>query len=132
MGHALGVHLLLEDRRVGRSAPHREVVAADDDRAAVDAAAAHDEVGRREVDEVTVVVVGGAAGQRADLVEAAVVEQARDALTNRQLPERAVLGDLLLAAHPRGELLARASSSSSGVQSFGLCRSCELWHLTLA
>ena len=55
--HALGVHLLLEDRRVGRAAAHGEVVAADHDRAAVDAAAAHDEVRGRDVDEVAVVVV---------------------------------------------------------------------------
>ena len=31
--HAFGVHLLLEDRRVGRAAPNREIVAAHDDRA---------------------------------------------------------------------------------------------------
>ncbi len=45
-GHALGVHLLLEDRRVGRAAPNREVVAADHDGPTVDAAPAHDEVRR--------------------------------------------------------------------------------------
>src|SRR3546814_3434996 len=73
--HALGVELLLLDRGVGRPAAHGEVVAGDDDRAAVDGAAADDAVGRRQADQLAVLVIGGTAGDGADLAETAGVDQ---------------------------------------------------------
>ena len=104
--HSLRVHLLLEDRRVGGAAAHREVVAGHDDRSAVDAAPPHHEVRGRHVDDVAVVVVGGAAGERADLVEGSGIEQRVDAFAHGQLALRVVLGDLLVAAHPPRERAA--------------------------
>ena len=102
--HAFGVHLLLEDRRVGRTAAHGEVVAADHDGASVDAPTAHDEVRRRGVDEIAVVVVRRAPGERADLVKRVRVEQRVDAFPNGQLSLGAVLGDLLVATHATSQL----------------------------
>ena len=52
------------------AAARGEVVGADDRRAALDRAPAADVVGRREVGDVAVVVVGGEAGEAADLAEA--------------------------------------------------------------
>ena len=58
----------------------------------------------REVDERTVVVGGRPPGEPTDLVEAARVEEGVDPLPHRELAERTVLGDLLLAAHPVRQL----------------------------
>ena len=98
MGHALGVHLLGEDRRVGRAAPHGEVVAADDHRPPVDAAPAHHEVGRSELGELGA-LVGGAPGQRAHLVERPRVEQRVDALAHGEAARRVLTLHLLGPAH---------------------------------
>src|SRR5262249_1242393 len=54
--------------------------------------------------EVAGVVVRGPSGERADLVEAAGIEQGVDALAHRHLPLRAVPLDLLLTAHAVGHL----------------------------
>ena len=104
MRHAFGVNLLLIDRRVRGSAAHREIVAADHDRTPVDPTATHDEVGGRHVDEIAVVVVRRATGERADLVERTVVEQRGDPFPNCELPLRAVPFDLLHATHAPREL----------------------------
>ena len=84
VSHPLAHVVLALDGRVRGAAAHGEVVAADDDRAALDAGAAEDEVRRRERLEVVLVVVGGAAGDLAELVEAARIGQPIDALTDRQ------------------------------------------------
>ena len=74
--------------------------------AAVDAAASHHEVGGCDVDDLAVVVVGGAAGERADLVERAGIEERVDALAHGELALRVMLGDLLVAAHASRERVA--------------------------
>ncbi len=91
--------LLLEDRGVGRAAPHGEVVSADDDGAPVDPAPAHHEVRRSHVDDLAVVVIGGPAGERADLVERVGIEQRVDAFAHGELALSVMFGDLLFAAH---------------------------------
>jgi hypothetical protein len=97
------VDLLLEDRRVGRAAPNREVVARDDDGPPVDAGPAHDEVRRREARELTVVVLGPSS-ERADLVEASGIDERVDALAHGELARLVLAGDFVAAAHRRGEL----------------------------
>ena len=52
--HLLGHQRLFADRRVGRAAAHREIVADDDDRAAVDPGAAHHAVRRHQLDQPAV------------------------------------------------------------------------------
>src|SRR5690606_12889545 len=80
--HPLRVALLLLDGGVGRAAADGEVVAGDDDGAAVDGAAADDAVGGRQADQLAVLVIGGTARDGADLAEAALVDQAVDALAH--------------------------------------------------
>ena len=103
--HAFRVHLLLEDRRVGRAAPHREVIAADNHRTRVDTTPPHDEVRGSDIDELAVVVVRGASGERADLVERARVEQGVDAFPDRELALGVMTLDLLRAAQALRELV---------------------------
>ena len=62
-------------------------------------AAAHHEVGRHQVDEVVAAVVVGLAGDAADLVEGARVEQAVDALAHGEAPAVVLALDLVRAAH---------------------------------
>src|SRR3984893_2581152 len=102
--HLLGVHLLLEDGGVSRAAADGEVVAANHDRPAVDAAAAHYEVGGDDALQLGPLVLR-LAGQLADLVEAAGVEEGCDPFANGE-PAGVVLAlDLLSAAHgPRQPL----------------------------
>src|SRR5437660_1017440 len=78
--HLLGHQGFLANGRVGRSAPHGEIVAHHDHRPAVDERAAEYAVRRREVQQLIVRVIGGAAGDRADLVEAAGVDELVDPL----------------------------------------------------
>ena len=106
--HLLGHHLLLPDRRVGRAAAHREIVAADHDRPAVDPAAAEHEIRRLERLELAVLAVLGAAGERADLVEAAGIEQRVDALAHGELAGVVLALDLVGPAHVPRERLAAA------------------------
>ena len=65
-----------------------------------------DAVGGQEVLELAVVAVRAHAGERARLVEGALVEQAFEALAHRQAPGRVLARHALLAAHPLGQLLA--------------------------
>src|SRR5262249_31126892 len=109
----LGVDLLLPDGRVGGATPHGEVVPADDDGTAVDATAAEDEVGRRQVGQGTV-LVDGLAGDGADLVERARVEEGVDALPNGELAAVVLAGDLLGAAHAPGQVLGPAQLGDLG------------------
>ena len=113
--HAFGVHLLLEDRCVGGPAPHGEVVAADHDRPAVDAAAPHHEVGRGEVEESAVVVVGRASGDRADLVKRSRVEERFDAFAHRELAAVVLTLNLLRPTHPAGQFLTSPKFGDLGL-----------------
>src|SRR6185312_1266037 len=76
---------LAADRTVGMAAARREVVGADDGGAPVDPAPAADVVRGRELGDPTFVVVAREAGDRADLVEAAGIEQQVDALATSEL-----------------------------------------------
>jgi hypothetical protein len=96
---AFGVSPLGADGRVGRTAPHREVVAGHDDRAAVDLGHAAHEVRRQERGELAVVVVGADSRDRADLVERAGVDDEVHPLADRELAELVLAGDLVGAAH---------------------------------
>ncbi len=104
--HPLALVVLAPDGRVGRAAAHGEVVAADHDRAAVDLGAPEHEVRRGEGDQVVVRVVARAAGDLADLVEAAGVGELGDALEDRQAPAVVLALHALGPAQLRGELLA--------------------------
>ena len=94
------------DRGIGRAAAHGEIVAGDDDGPAIDRAAAKHAVARHEVRDVTFGVVGGFAGDAADLLERAGIEQAIDALPHRQAAAFVLTLDPFLAAHLAGECLA--------------------------
>jgi hypothetical protein len=106
--HALGEDRLHVDGGVGRATAHGEVVARHDHGPAVDAGAAHNAVRRRELGQLVVGVVLGLAGNGADLVEAALVDQPVDALTHRE-PAAVVLPfDLVRPAHLARHAFARA------------------------
>ena len=106
--HALGEDRLHRDGGVGRAAAHREVVAQHDHRPAVDAGAPHDAIGRRQLGELAVRIVLGLAGDGADLVEAALVDQLVDALAHCE-PAAVVLAlHLVRPAHLARHSLALA------------------------
>ena len=65
--------------------------------------------------QLAVLVVGPAAGERTGLVERARVEEALDALPDRQSSGRVLALDALLAAHPPRELLAAAQLLELGL-----------------
>ena len=115
VGGALGPHHLLPDGGVGRSAADREVVGLDHRAAPVDAALADDHVGRQEARQLARVVVLALARQRAGLVEAAVVEQALDALAHGELAGGVLARDALGPAHLARELLAAAQLVELGL-----------------
>ena len=79
---------------VGRTAAHREVVAADHDRPSLDLAAAEDEVGGHQLLEIVVLVIAGEARDLADFVERALVEQQVDPFAD------VVAAAILLALDP--------------------------------
>src|SRR5439155_677207 len=106
VGHRLALQVLFLDGGVGRAAAHREVVAADDDRAPVHFCAAEDEVRRRERLEVVGRVVGGLAGDLADLVEGAGIDELGDALADGHPAARVLALHALRAAELLGEALA--------------------------
>ena len=106
--HLLGGHLLADDRRIGRPSAHCEVVGGHHHRAAIQAGPTEQEVGCPQVDKGTLVVVGGAAGNLADLVERPLVDQGIDALAHVHLAPFMLSGDLLLAAHPLSQRLPLA------------------------
>ena len=74
----------------------------------VDPALPDHHVGRQEGLELAVLAVGRLAGDRARLVEAALVEQPLDPLPHRQPPAGVLALHALLAAHPPRQLLAAA------------------------
>ncbi len=90
---AVEIAALGPDRAVGVAAAGGEVVGADDGGAPLDLAPAADVVGRREVGDGAVLVVGGEAGQAAHLAEAAGIEQQVDALAAGQLAAVALADD---------------------------------------
>src|SRR5690606_33504040 len=98
------VEFLAQAAVVGAAA-HGEVVACDEDFAPVDGGAAADHVGRGQADQPAFGVVLGEAGGRADLVEAARVDQGVEALAHGQLAVGMMPGHLLGAAHLPGEFL---------------------------
>ena len=98
--------ILLADRCIGRAAAHGEIVAEDDHRTAVDPAAAEHAVARDEVDHVAVFVVLRLAGDAAELVERAGVEDLVDALADGEPAAGMLAIDALLAAHLPGDALA--------------------------
>ena len=115
VGHALGQDRLHRDGGVGRAAAHREVVAQHDHRAAVDLRSPHHAVGRRELGQLVVGVVLGLAGDGADLVEAALVDQPVDALAHRE-PAAVVLAlHLVGPAHLARHALARCAARRAQV-----------------
>ena len=91
---------LLAVARPAGAAAHREVLAADGDRTPVDGGEAHDVGCRRYADELAV-DVASLAGEPADLLEGAGVDQPVDALANRQATLAVVLGDRLGTAELR-------------------------------
>ncbi len=115
VGHLLGVHLLLPDRRVGGAAPHREVVASHHDRPAIDAAAPEHEVGRGEVGEASVVVVGRSSGDRADLVERSRVEELFDPFAHGELAAVVLTLNLLRPTHAAGQFLTAPKFGDLGL-----------------
>ena len=96
MRHLLRHQRLLADRRIGRPAAHREIVARDDDRAAVDRRPAKHVVRRGQFDQIPVLVVPRLACNRADLVKAGTIDQSGDALAHGQL------AGVVLALDPLG------------------------------
>ena len=121
-GHLLRRHHLVPDRRIRRSAPHREVVAFDHHPAAVEVAPAVDEVGGPEPGEAPFLVVGGDPRDRADLVEGPGVEEPVHPLAHRELPLPVVARDLLRAAHLADELLPSAKLLELGLPACRLAR----------
>ncbi len=106
--HLLGLHLLAADRGIGRPAAHGEIVAADHDRAAFDPAAPEHEIGGLKRLDLAVGAVFGPAGQRADLVEAAGIEQQVDPLAHGEAARIVLALDLVGPAHVPRERLAAA------------------------
>jgi hypothetical protein len=106
--HALDRADLFLDGGVGGGAADGEVIARDHDGTAVNQAAAGDAVGGREVDQVAVGVVFGFAGDGADFVEGATVEQAVDAFAHVQAAALALAVDAGGAAHFASHCLAGA------------------------
>ena len=104
-GHLLGGHLLADDRRIGRATAHCEVVGGHHHRATVQAGPAEQEVGCPQVDQGTLVVVGGAAGNLANFVERPLIDQGIYALAYVHLAPLVLSGDLFLAAHPLDQRL---------------------------
>ena len=101
------MHLLAADRSVGGAAAHREVVASDDDRPPIDAPAPKHEIGRQERLQFAIRAVLRFAGEGADFVEAAWIEQRIDALAHRELASIVLALDLVRSAHlPRQRLAA--------------------------
>lgn len=96
--HLLRHQRFFADRRIGRAAAHREIVAGDDHRAAVNRRPAEHIVRRRQLDQVALVVVTRATGDRADLVKAAGIGQRVDALAYGQLARIVLSLDPLGAA----------------------------------
>ena len=95
----LGVDALAQSRFVGRAAAQREILAADDTRPVIYLAEPEHEIGRRETFQAAVLGPLGGAGARADLAERSGIEQAGDALADRQ----AALG--MMARHALGAAL---------------------------
>src|SRR6185295_1238067 len=108
MRHALALVVLALDRGVGGAATHGEVVASDHDRPAVDLGAAEHEIRGRELHEVVVLVVLGAAGDLADLVEARGIGELGDALADGETAAVVLTLDALGPAELLGERLAPA------------------------
>src|SRR5262249_45758085 len=81
------------DRAVGVAAAGGEVVGADDRLPSLDLAPAANVVGRGEVSDAALVVVGGEAGDAAHLAEAARIEQQVDALAAGELAAVALAHD---------------------------------------
>jgi hypothetical protein len=106
VGHLLAQQMLLLDRGVGGATAHGEVVAADHDRPAVDPGPPEDEVRRREVGEVVVTVVARLAGDLAQLVKAAGVDEPVDPLADGQSAAVVLSLDARGAAELLGKRLA--------------------------
>ncbi|MGY3492657.1 hypothetical protein ACVW1B_002076 [Bradyrhizobium sp. USDA 4502] len=105
--HLLRHQRLGGNRCIRRAAAHGEVVADHNDGAAVDPGAAEHAVRRRQVLEFVALVIFGDAGDGTDLMEAALVDELVDALTNREPALVALPLDLVNASHlPRERFAA--------------------------
>ncbi len=104
--HPFGHDRLLADGRIRAAAAHGEVVADHHHRSAIHHRAAHHAVGRREGLQVALRVVFSAPGDRADLVEAALVRQRLDALAHGQAAAIMLAPHLVRPAHLPGQGLA--------------------------
>ena len=96
MGHLLALQMLFLDGCVRRAPAHGEVVATDHHGPAVEASAPEHEVAGDETDEVVPRVVGGLAGDLADLVEGSRVGQLLDPLAD------GIAAPVVLALHALG------------------------------
>ena len=106
MRHLLGHQRLGRDRGIRRAAAHGEIVADHDHRPAVDLAAAEHAIRRRQIGEFAALVIFGDAGNRADLVEAFLIDQFVDALANGEPALVALPLDLVNASHLARERFA--------------------------
>ncbi len=106
--HLLGGDLLGLDPGVGGAAAHREIVADDDDAPPVEAGPAEHDVGGSEGLEAAAGTVLRLAGDGADLVQAARVDQRVDALAHGEAAVVVLALDLLRPAHLARQGLAPA------------------------
>lgn len=102
--HLLALQVLLLDGRVRRATPHGEVVTADHHRPAIEPGAAEDEVAGDESRQVVPLVVGGLAGNLADLVEGAGIGELLDPLADGVSPAVVLAFHALRPAELLGEL----------------------------
>ena len=138
--HLLGPDLLANDGGIGRPATHREVVGGHHHGPAVEVGPAEQEIGRSQVDELAVGVIGGAPGDLPDLVERPVVNHGVDALTNVEFPPAVLAGQLLRAAHllgqyfPAGQLVQLGLPDARPLAVYGPVSGfvpCTVAHLTV-
>ncbi len=104
--HRLALDKLAVQSRIGRPAAHGEIVGAGDDRAAVDIAATEDEIGRRQIDQIAVLIVAAAPGDLADLAKAARIEQRVDPCARIHLAARMLPRNLVFPTHLLGQRTA--------------------------
>ncbi len=108
VGVTLDENIFFLDGGVGRAAAHGEVVAGHGDMPALDLGAAHHGVGRHQVDQVVAAVIGGLAGDAADLAERTRIDQPVDALAHREAAAVMLTLHLVRAAHAPGQRLTAA------------------------
>ena len=104
--HFLTLGELAVQRRIGGPAAHGKVVGRGDHRAPLDIGAAEDQVARRKILERSVLGIGAAPGDLADLAKAAFVDNAGNPGPRIELAAAMLARHFLLAAHFFGKALA--------------------------